>query len=194
MQKLRFTQSGKLNQGQIMLRYLYTLATLLDYKSKIKKHYSPDILIKDLFDENLDEIDFIKSLSELEVIYGIEIPEELYDRTDLTLGEFAEELSKLPLISDELYPEFFDIKFTAMKLTEKWIPLEDKTDEESIREMQMINEKFGELEDRLNVLIESQTFLDEGDKKYDLMNVVGITGNKKELWFNITDYYGKDDE
>ena len=136
-----------------MLRYLYTLATLLDYKSKIKKHYSPDIIIKDLFDDNLDEIDFIKSLSELEVIYGIEIPEDLYDRTDLTLGQFANELVQLPLISDELYPEFFDIKFTAMKLTEKWIPLEDKTDEESVRELQYINKKFEELDDRLNDLL-----------------------------------------
>ena len=52
-----------------------------------------------------------------------------------------------------MYPEFFDIKFTAMKLTEKWIPLEDKTDEESIREMKLINEKFEELDDRLNVLL-----------------------------------------
>ena len=75
-----------------MLRYLFTLATLLDYKSRVKKHYSPDIVISDLFDENLDEIDFIKSLSEFELIYGFEIPEELYDRTDLTLGQFADEL------------------------------------------------------------------------------------------------------
>ncbi len=42
--------------------------------------------------------------------------------------------------------------------------------------------------------IESQTFLDEGDKKYDFMNVVGATGNKKEFWFDITDYNGKEDE
>ncbi len=42
--------------------------------------------------------------------------------------------------------------------------------------------------------IESQTFLDEGDKKYDVMNVIGPTGNKKELWFDITDFYGKEDD
>ena len=38
------------------------------------------------------EIDFECALSEFELIYGFEIPEELFDRTDLTLGEFAEEL------------------------------------------------------------------------------------------------------
>ena len=136
-----------------MLKYIYTLATLLDYKSTIKKHYSPDILIKYLFDEDLDEIDFIKSLSELELIYGIEISDELYDRTDLTLGEFAEELSQLPLISEKLYPEFFDIKFTSMKLTERYIELENKIDAESVRELKEINNQFKLLTDRLNVLL-----------------------------------------
>jgi len=136
-----------------MIKYIYTLATLLDSKSRIKKHYSPDTVISDLFDENLDEIDFIRSLSELELIYGFEIPEELYDRTYLTLEQFADELSLLPVISDELYPEFFNVKFTSMKLTKRYIELEEKTDGESLREMQRINEKFEELDDRLNVLL-----------------------------------------
>ena len=136
-----------------MLRYIFTLATLLDYKSRIRKHYSPDTVISDLFDENLDEIDFIKSLSELELIYGFEIPEELYDKTDFTIGEFAEELSQLPLIPDGLYEKFFDIKFSSMKMTKRWIELEEQTDVESVRELKFINEKFEELDDRLNALL-----------------------------------------
>jgi len=135
-----------------MLRYLFTLATLLDSKSNIKKHYSPEIVISDLFDEDLNEIDFIKSLSELELIYGFEVPNELFDRTDMTLGEFTDELSKLPIISDEQYSEFFDIKFTSMKLTKRYIELETKTDADSVLEMQRINNKFIELDDRLNYL------------------------------------------
>lgn len=136
-----------------MLRYIFTLATLLDSKSRIRKHYSPETVISNLFDDDLDEIDFVKSLSELEIIYGIEIPEEIYDRTDLTLGEFADELSQLPIISEELYPEFFDIKFTSMRLTKRYIELETKTDEDSLRELQRINEQFEELDDRWNVLL-----------------------------------------
>ncbi len=138
-----------------MLRYVYTLSTLLDSKSKVRKHYSPDTVISDLFDEDLDEIDFIKPLSELELIYGFEIPEDLYDRTDLTLGDFAEELSQLPVISDDLYPKFFDIKFTSMKMTKRCIELENKTDAKSLLEMQRIDEKFEEFDDRLNVLLEN---------------------------------------
>ena len=37
-----------------MLKYIFTLATLLDSKSRIKKHYSPDTVISDLLDEDLD--------------------------------------------------------------------------------------------------------------------------------------------
>lgn len=139
--------------GGKMIKYIFTLATLLDYKSRNKKHYSLDTVLSDLFDENLDEIDFIKSLSELELIYGFEIPDELYERTDLTLAEFAEELSRIPVIPEELYPEFFDIKFTSMKLTKRWIELENNIDAESVRELKEINQQFELLTDRLNVLL-----------------------------------------
>ena len=106
-----------------------------------------------MFDDNLDEIDFIMSLSELELIYGFEIPEDLYDRTDLTLGQIAQVITQLPMISDNLYEEFFDIKFTTMKLIKRYIELETKTDEESILEKQKINQKFKELDKRLNSLL-----------------------------------------
>lgn len=144
--------------GNDMLKYIFTLATLLDSKSKIRKHYSPDIIISDLFDENLDEIDFIKSLSELELVYGFEIPEELFDNTDLTFGQFAEMLAQLPLISDELYNEYFDIKMESMRLTKRYIELEEKTDEKSRSELKEINAEFEELTARLNMLLGNNKF------------------------------------
>lgn len=52
-----------------------------------------------------------------------------------------------------MYPEFLDIKFTSMKLTKRYIELESKTDSDSLHELQMINEKFEELDDRLNILL-----------------------------------------
>ena len=148
-----FGSTSVIFMGAKMNKYIFTLATLLDSKSRAKKHYNPDTVISDLLDENLDEIDFIKSLSELELIYGFEIPEELYDRTDLTLGQFAEELAQLSIISDDLYKEFFDIKITSMKLTKRYIELENKADEDSVRELNQINQQFELLTDRLNALL-----------------------------------------
>ena len=98
-------------EGNDDIKYIFTLSNITGFiNQEVKNNIFTDTVISDLFDENLTEIDFIISLSELELIYGFEIPEELYDRTNLTLGEFAEELWQLPIISDDLYPEFYDIK------------------------------------------------------------------------------------
>ena len=136
-----------------MLRYIYTLGTLLEYKSDTRNKYSPEVIISGLFNNNLTEMDWILSLCELELVYGFEIPDELYDRTDMTLGEFAEELSKLSVISEESYPEFLKIKFKVMDLTKRYIELETKTDSDSVRELNEINHQFELLTDSLNVLL-----------------------------------------
>ena len=90
---------------------------------------------------------------QVKLVYGFEIPDALYDRTDLTLGEFANELSQLPVISEEFYPEFMNIKLKVMDLTKRYIELETKTDANSIREMDEVNQQFELLTDRLNVLL-----------------------------------------
>ena len=140
-----------------MLRYLYTLATLLDYKSEVRNKYSPEIIISGLFNEDLTEMDWIFTLSELELVYGFEIPDGLFDRTDMTLGEFANELSELPVISAEAYPEFMNIKFKVMDLTKRYIELENKIDTDSLIEKKEISKKFDELTLELNVLLEYES-------------------------------------
>jgi len=49
-----------------------------------------------------------------------------------------------------------------------------------------IERKFGYFE------IESTTLIDEVDKKFDLMNITSVSGNKEKVWFDVTSYYGKD--
>jgi len=137
-----------------MLKFIYTLATLLDYKAEVRGKYKPDSAISGLFNDNLTEMDWIFTLSELELVYGFEIPDELYDRIDFTLGEFANELSQLPVISEESYPEFYSIKVESMKLTKRFIELETKTDDASLNEKKDINKRFDELTMQLNLLLE----------------------------------------
>ena len=136
-----------------MLKYIYTIATLLDSKSRAKKHYNPDTVIKDLFDTDLDEVDFVMALSELELIYGFDIPQEMYDKTNPTLEELASELSQLPILPDQQYPEFYEIKMESMRLTKRYLELETETNEDSVRELEEINQQFELLTDRLNVLL-----------------------------------------
>jgi len=140
-----------------MLRYIYTLATLLDYKSEVRNKYSPEIIISGLFNDQLTEMDWVFTLSELELVYGFEIPGELFDSTDMTLGEFANELSQLPVISEESYPKFLEIKFKTMDLTKRYIELETKTDADSICEKKEISKIFEELTIELNALLEYES-------------------------------------
>jgi hypothetical protein len=56
-------------------------------------------------------------------------------------------------------------------------------------EFNYIERKYGDFE------IGSQTFVDDGNKKYDIINIgYALNEKKKELWFDITDFYGKDEE
>ena len=55
-------------------------------------------------------------------------------------------------------------------------------------EYDYIKRKYGYFE------MDSQILLDEGDKQYDKMNISYAQGKKKELWFDITEFYGKDSE
>ncbi len=140
-----------------MLKYIYTLATLLDCKSEVRNKYSPEIIISGLFNDQLTEMDWVFTLSELELVYGFEISGELFDSTDMTLGEFANELSQLPVISEESYPKFLEIKFKTMDLTKRYIELENKIDSDSLIEKKEISKKFDELTLELNVLLEYES-------------------------------------
>lgn len=136
-----------------MNRYIYTTALILKDLFDVDREIVTSDKISVLFDESINEIAWILTLTRLELIYGFEIPDDLYDRTDLTLEEFAGELSRLDLIPNELYPEFYDIKTETMRLTKRAIGLGEKSDEKSIQELNDINKQFELLTDRLNILL-----------------------------------------
>jgi hypothetical protein len=79
-----------------MYKYIFTIARILDARSGQHRIYDTNTKISELFDETIDQIDWIMVLLELELTYAFDIPDELYERTDLTLEEFAEELSQPP--------------------------------------------------------------------------------------------------
>ena len=42
--------------------------------------------------------------------------------------------------------------------------------------------------------LDNQTFISELDKKYDLLTIKLSDGTKKDIWFDISDFYGREDE
>lgn len=101
-----------------MYKYIFTIAKILNARSGQHRIYDTNIKISELFDETIGQMDWIMVLLELELTYAVDIPDELYEGTDLTLEEFAEELSQLPEIQSDKYYEFYDIKIETMALTD----------------------------------------------------------------------------
>lgn len=52
-------------------------------------------------------------------------------------------------------------------------------------EYNYLDSKLGEYE------LVSQDLLDEGDNQYDVLNIKLHGSEEKEVWFDITDFYGK---
>ena len=52
-------------------------------------------------------------------------------------------------------------------------------------EYDYLDSRYGEYE------LVSQEFIDEADRQYDLLKIQLPDGTEKEVWFDITDFYGK---
>ena len=53
-------------------------------------------------------------------------------------------------------------------------------------EYNYLEDKYGKYE------LVSQELIDEGDKQYDVLRVELLGGSRKEVWFNITEFYGRE--
>jgi hypothetical protein len=53
----------------------------------------------------------------------------------------------------------------------------------------LLEEKFGERNNFWRLSF--QELLDEGDRQYDKLSIEFKSGDIREFWFDITDFYGK---
>jgi len=56
-------------------------------------------------------------------------------------------------------------------------------------EYNWLEEKFGK--QNINWELNDQEFIDEGNKKFDVLRIKFRDGKTKKFWFDITDFYGK---
>ena len=136
-----------------MNKYRFVIGLFLKVYYDQKNMIADDEKISQLFNETFNELDWIVLLMRLELIYGMEIPDELSLNTELTLSELTYGLSKLPLIPNNLYPEFYDIKILMAHLMNRSIELEDKTDMASKKELVKISKEMEDSDRRLKSLI-----------------------------------------
>ncbi len=54
-------------------------------------------------------------------------------------------------------------------------------------EWDYLQDKFGTWD------LEEQTFIEDGNRKYDIMNITYHLGQKRrEIWFDVSDFYGRE--
>ena len=56
-------------------------------------------------------------------------------------------------------------------------------------EYNWLEDKFGE--QNVSWELNDQELMDEGDKQYDILRIKFPSGEIKEFWFDITEFYGK---
>ena len=56
-------------------------------------------------------------------------------------------------------------------------------------EYNWLEEKFGK--QNISWELNDQELIDEGNKQYDILRIKFPSGELKEFWFDITDFYGK---
>ena len=60
-------------------------------------------------------------------------------------------------------------------------------------EIEGVDAEYDYLESKIgDIEIESQTYIGEKDKSYDVLKIKLANGIREEIWFDITNFYGKD--
>lgn len=122
MKSKYFNNKNKHSIKVCISKYIYTIKKLLDLLNNQNNQFNENTRISDLLGESITEIDWMKTLIKLELLFSINIPDKLFKQTGLTLEQFANELSKIPTIPDELYPEFYKVRIKSisqMRLNQK---------------------------------------------------------------------------
>lgn len=62
-------------------------------------------------------------------------------------------------------------------------------------ELEGVNAEYGYIQSlHTEFELDPQTFLEKGNKRYDILTVKLPGGAKKNIWFDITDFYGMEDD
>ena len=138
----------------MMNKYAFTLYNEIQALLEEENNFSFDTKIADIFSENFDELSWFNVQVKLELTYGFNIPDDWMEHTHLTIEEYGHQLSKLPLIPEAIYPEYYELNiqmvFYAVREAKIINGLEEGTEEELIE----IRERLDYIQARLNRITE----------------------------------------
>lgn len=125
-----------------MNKYTYALINIIGSYFEEEIALSPGTVIEELFEGDFDETDWMEVLMQLQMLYGINVPDEMTDEHDITLQEFSEELTGLAELPPESYPVFFE---ACLHIMEEWHEFREGFDEAaSDEEIEKLTASFEE--------------------------------------------------
>ncbi len=137
-----------------MNKYAFTLRTKIEAHLEEEVDISFDTKIADLFSDNFDEISWIHVLIKLELTYGFNIPDDWAEQTHLTIEEYGLQLSKLPLIPEAIYPEFYELKIQMLYDVIRKYKILSGLEEGTEEELTEIRERLELIQERLDQITE----------------------------------------
>lgn len=141
-------ESNKMN------KYAYTLMKEIQSLLEDENEITIDTKIAEIFSEDFDELSWIIVLIRLELIYGLNIPDEWFELTNLTIMEFGKKLSSLNIIPEAFYPEYYDLKILMFDYIQREVKIIKGLEEGTIEELLEIRVKLNEIGQRLRQIVE----------------------------------------
>lgn len=97
----------KSNSVQKFNKFTFALLQTLNSYVGEEKKVTVNTRIKDLFDNDFDDFVWILCLVEIELRYGIEIPDELALDTNQTVLDISIKLKEFPVVEDQYYFDYY---------------------------------------------------------------------------------------
>jgi hypothetical protein len=131
-----------------MNKYAYALVREIRNRLEDDSKIDFEMKIGDLISDDFDEIDWFFVISELECLYGIEVPKDLLNERELTILELGAIMSELPKVPEYIYPEFLYLKRQILHSLLKIVQISQEND--SDENIKVLEEQLELLQLRLN--------------------------------------------
>lgn len=138
----------------MMNKYAFTLYNEIQALMEEENDFSFDTKIAEVFSENFDKISWITVLVRLELTYGSNIPDDWAEQTNLTIEEYGRLLSKLPVIPEVLYPEYYELKIQMLDDVIREAKIISGAEEGTEEELAEIKKRLEIIQDRLDQITE----------------------------------------
>ncbi len=103
--------------------------------------FSPDTIVSELFGEEFGELEWMEVLFQLQMLYGVYIPDEIANDYEATIGQLSSKMSSLPEIPEEKYESYLAV---CMNIFQTWMEYREKFENAQESKRERLEQQFQE--------------------------------------------------